>query len=130
MVGPKSKLVGLSTSLGGKLVTVTTAARTRVLVPTGPLTVRVTVLVPGPAYTCISVVPAMLVVAPSPKSQNRLPIVPMEVSVKLTVSGQKPRVGLALKSATGTTAPLPATRLVELPPLLEKIRSSLKLPSA
>src|SRR5207247_108859 len=62
-------------------------------------------------------VAVVLVVIPSPKSQNRLVIVPLELSVKLTVSGQKPLVGLALKRASGTKAPLPMSVLVLLPAL-------------
>src|SRR5439155_1017958 len=60
----------------------------------------------------------VFVVEPSPKSQNRLVIVPLELSVKLTVSGQKPLVGCALKLARGTKAPLPMTALVLLPAVL------------
>src|SRR5215471_10658432 len=58
-----------------------------------------------------------------------LVMVPVELLIKLTVSGQKPLVGLALKPATGTKAPLPLRRFVGLPPLLVKMRSFVKLPS-
>src|SRR6266850_1013657 len=57
-------------------------------------------------------------------------MVPVELLTKLTVNGQKPLVGLPLNPATGTKAPLPLTRFVELPPLLVNRRSLLKLPSA
>src|SRR6266702_3089566 len=57
----------------------------------------------------------MLVVVPLPKSQNRLVMVPVELSVKETVSGLTPLVGLAVKLATGTIAPVPRTTLVKLP---------------
>src|SRR6266478_479148 len=71
---------------------------------------------------------AVLVVVPSPKSQNRLVMVPVEVSVKLTVSGFSPEVGLAVKFATGKSAPVPRTELVLLPSLpLVKTMTLLKL---
>ncbi len=54
----------------------------------------------------------------SPKSQNQLVMVPLELSVKLTVSGLRPLVGLPLKLAIGTTAPVPVSPLVLLPALL------------
>src|SRR5216684_7906323 len=44
-------------------------------------------------------------------------MVPVELSVKLTVSGLSPLVGLPLKLATGTFAPVPVRALVLLPPL-------------
>src|SRR6266404_3445292 len=53
----------------------------------------------------------------SPKSQNRLVMVPLELSVKLTVSGLRPLVGLPLKLAPGVTAPIPVSALVLLPAL-------------
>src|SRR5947209_6646349 len=59
----------------------------------------------------------VLVVELSPKSQNRLVMVPVELSVKLTVSGSRPLVGLPLKLATGTNAPVPIRVLVLLPSL-------------
>src|SRR6266702_1542374 len=66
---------------------------------------------------CEKVVAVVLVVELSPKSQNRLVMVPLELSVKLTVSGLSPLVGLPLKLAAGSTAPVPVSALV-LPPLL------------
>src|SRR5208282_608357 len=42
-----------------------------------------------------------LVVAPSPKLQNRLLIGPVELSVNVTVNGAAPLVGLPLKMAIG-----------------------------
>src|SRR6266446_2104215 len=60
----------------------------------------------------------VLVVELSPKSQNRLVMVPVELSVKLTVSGLRPLVGLPLKPAVGATAPVPVRALVLLPALL------------
>src|SRR6267378_2725216 len=72
----------------------------------------------------------VLVVEPSPKSQKRLVIVPVEVSVKLTVNGLRPLVGLPVKAATGTTAPVPVTVLVALPALsVVKITLLLKVPA-
>src|SRR5258708_34418291 len=44
-------------------------------------------------------------------------MVPVELSVKLTVSGLRPLVGLPLKLATGATAPVPVRALVLLPSL-------------
>ncbi len=66
----------------------------------------------------------VLVIVPSPKSQNRLVIVPVEVSVKETVSGLRPTVGMELKGATGTNAPVPVTGFVLLPssPLVKTTR--------
>ncbi len=61
-----------------------------------------------------------MVVVPSPRSQKRLVMVPRELSVKLTVKGKKPTVGLAPKLAVGTSAPEPVTTLVLPPPLLVK----------
>src|ERR1041385_7062408 len=46
----------------------------------------------------------ILVVPPSPKSQNRFVMKPVEVSVKVTVSGSPPLVGLAVKPADGGNA--------------------------
>src|SRR6266704_378304 len=66
---------------------------------------------------CEKVVAVVLVVELSPKSQNRLVMVPLELSVKLTVSGLSPLVGLPLKLAAGATAPVPVSALVLLPSL-------------
>src|SRR6266404_3562891 len=80
---------------------------------------------------CARIVDVVLVVIPSPKSQNRFVIVPVELSVKLTVTGQKPLVGLAWKLASGIVAPVPVTVLVELPALLvRKTTLLLKTPLA
>src|ERR1035437_2070660 len=62
-------------------------------------------------------VAVVLVVFPSPKSQNRLVIVPLELSVNVTASGAAPLVGVPVKLATGTIAPVPLTVLVATPPL-------------
>src|SRR3989449_807774 len=67
---------------------------------------------------CEKVVAVVLVVELSPKSQKRLVMVPLELSVKLTVSGLSPLVGLPLKLAAGATAPVPVSALVLLPALL------------
>src|SRR6266700_3359457 len=66
---------------------------------------------------CEKVVALVLVVELSPKSQNRVVMVPLELSVKLTVSGLSPLVGLPLKLAPGATAPVPVSAFVLLPPL-------------
>jgi len=70
----------------------------------------------------------MLVVMPSPKSQNRLVIVPLDWSLKETVSGTTPLVGLPLNKAMGGSAPMPDRKLVAGPPLpLMKTTTLLKL---
>src|SRR6266852_4807225 len=74
---------------------------------------------------CEKVVAVVLVVELSPKSQNRLVMVPLELSVKVTVSGLSPLVGLPLKLAAGTAAPIPVRALVLLPPLLVVITTTL-----
>src|SRR6516225_9128811 len=68
----------------------------------------------------------VLVVVPSPKSQNRFVIVPAEKSLKATVSGISPLVGLALKLATGARAPEPLRPLVAAPPPLLTTSALLK----
>src|SRR5882724_3597146 len=57
----------------------------------------------------------MFVVELSPKSQKRFVIVPVERLVKATVSGLRPLVGVLVKAAVGTIAPVPITGLVLLP---------------
>src|SRR5712671_5265727 len=76
-----------------------------------------TVLVPANVYVCDKLVSVVLLVAPSPKFQKRLVIVPVEESVNATARGATPLVGVPEKAATGTCAPVPATVLVALPPL-------------
>src|SRR6266403_1534847 len=78
---------------------------------------------------CEKVVAVVLVVELSPKSQNRLVMVPLELSVKLTVSGLSPLVGLPLKLAAGATAPVPVRALVLPPFLLLTTTTLLKLPA-
>src|SRR6266700_1615029 len=73
---------------------------------------------------CEKVVALVLVVELSPKSQNRLVMAPVELSVKLTVSGLSPLVGLPVKAAAGATAPVPVSALVLLPPLLVLITTT------
>ena len=68
----------------------------------------------------------MFVVVPSPKFQNRLVIVPVELSVKVTDSGLSPLVGVAVKAETGTIAPTPVTALMLPPASLEKTTALLK----
>src|SRR6266576_6280840 len=88
-----------------------------VSVPTGPIMVRVTVLVESLLYMWEKATAVVLVVVPSPKFQNRLVIVPVEVSLKLTVRGLRPDVGVAVNPATGKSAPIPKTGLVAFPSL-------------
>src|SRR5712672_280965 len=99
------------------------------LTPNDPLTVSVTVFVPRPVYTCETVVALVLVVAPSPKSQNRLVISPVELSMKLTFKGLRPLVGVAVKTAAGGAVPMPVTTLVLLPNAERNRTALLKLPA-
>src|SRR6516225_2698506 len=79
---------------------------------------------------CWIVPGSVLVTTPSPKFQKLLVMVPVEVSVKDTLKGHVPLVGLPVKFATGTAAPVPVTRLVLLPPLPVVIATVLvKLPA-
>src|SRR5258707_5925521 len=71
-----------------------------VSLPPGPVGVRLTVYEPA-ANTWLRLVKIVFVVAPSPKFQKRLVIVPVELSVKLTNKGAVPPVGVALKAAIG-----------------------------
>src|SRR5438132_995884 len=72
----------------------------------------------------------MFVVAPSPKTQDRLVMVPVEASVNVTSRGAVPLVGEPVKLATGTIAPVPVIGLVEVPAVLMKMALSLNTPSA
>ena len=65
----------------------------------------------------------------SPKLQNRFVIVPVLVSVKVTVNGVSPLVGAAVKLAEAGIAPVPITQFVESPPSPVKISSLVKTPS-
>src|SRR5262245_44845136 len=87
-----------------------------VLVPSGPLTVRLTGVVAGVLYVCDSERRVVFVTAPSPNDQKQLLIVPLERSVNDTLSGQSSLVGLAVKLAVGGTAAEPVRTLVALPP--------------
>src|SRR5271155_1889597 len=71
-----------------------------VLTPAGPLAINVTGYVPA-AYVWTTELVVTLVVLLSPKSQNQLLIVPVELSLNVTSSGAVPLVGLPMKSATG-----------------------------
>jgi hypothetical protein len=64
---------------------------------------------------CATLGAVVFVVEVSPKSQNRLVIVPVELSVNVTDNGASPLIGLPLNVATGTIAPVPVTVLVESP---------------
>ena len=56
-------------------------------------------------------------------------MVPVELSVKVTIKGHGPLVGLPVKAASGTCAPVPVAALVWLGPLLVRNeRRLLKLP--
>src|SRR5438309_513068 len=55
-------------------------------------------------------------------------MVPIDVSLKLTVSGRTPLVGLPVKLAAGTTAPAPLIRLLLLPAVVVKTTVLVKLP--
>src|SRR5690349_16183899 len=56
-------------------------------------------------------------------------MVPVEISVKATVNGKVPEVGLAVKAAVGGTAPVPTTGFVKLPEALVTTTRLLKLPA-
>src|SRR5689334_3009611 len=57
-------------------------------------------------------------------------MVPVELSVKVTPNGTTPLVGDAVKSALGTTAPVPTMELVDCPPFaVVKIAVLVKSPS-
>src|SRR6266446_6883551 len=64
---------------------------------------------------------------PSPKYQARLVMVPVERSENRTVNGFRPLVGLSVKAACGSEAPVPVRTLVLLPPLLVKVSALVKL---
>src|SRR6267142_6171694 len=74
----------------------------------------------------VKLLAVVLVVTPLPKFQERLVIVPEEVSVKVTASGTGPLVGVAEKDAAGTTTwpqqtwarMLTVSRYQPVPPLL------------
>src|SRR5882672_6722400 len=73
----------------------------------------------------------MFVLVLSPKSQDRLVTVPVELSTKFTVKGAVPPVGLPVKLATRGINPLPLTVFVKLPALAVLKRTLLlKAPSA
>src|SRR5712691_7500848 len=73
---------------------------------------------------------AALVLAPSPKSQKPLVIVPVDLSVKETVNGHVPIVGLPVKFAVGGKAPAPVSRLTLPPPLAVVKTTRLVKPAA
>src|SRR6266852_9340763 len=60
---------------------------------------------------------ARVFVVKSPKYPVRLVIVPVEWSVNVTVKGFGPEIGLALKAACGSDAPMPIRLFVLLPAL-------------
>src|ERR1051325_5955979 len=71
----------------------------------------------------------VLLVEPSPKSQKRLVMVPVEVSVNVTDNCHAPLVGLAVKADAGTCAPIPVAELVRFGPLLvRKVTRLLNVP--
>ena len=53
---------------------------------------------------CEKVVAAVFVVEPSPKSQNRLVMYPVEESINIVDSGVWPTVELAVKLAAGVSS--------------------------
>src|ERR1051325_6523863 len=72
----------------------------------------------------------IFVVLPSPKFQKRLVIVPVEASLKFTINGHAPVVGLPVNPADGMNAPMPLTGLTALPPFaVLKLTLLLKLPA-
>src|SRR6266700_8151535 len=70
--------------------------------PAGPLATNITVYVPTVEYVWAkTAAAAVFVELVSPKSQNRLVIDPVEVSVKVTPKGAVPEIGTAMKLADG-----------------------------
>ena len=69
----------------------------------------------------------VLVLKPSPKSQKRFVMSPVDRSLKLRVKGFKPRVGLAEKFAESGSRPTPVTGLVLEPPSPKKMTALLEL---
>ncbi len=57
-----------------------------------------------------------VLVLPSPKSQAQEAMVPVEASVKATVRGAGPDVGVALKAALGGGVTVTVTGAVTVPP--------------
>src|SRR5437868_4223115 len=88
-----------------------------VLVPTGPVAVKVTVYDPASGKKCDTTAAVLLVIEPSPKSQKRFVIVPVDRFVKVTVNGLRPLVGPPANAAAGTSAPVPIRGLVLFPAL-------------
>jgi hypothetical protein len=93
--------VALNTATGAGTLTVIKLACTLVLEPPGPLTTNWIVFVPAPVYWCVIVVPDALAVVPSPNCHDRLVMLPVDVSVNVTVNGTVPLVGAALNDAMG-----------------------------
>src|SRR2546428_13089508 len=69
------------------------------------------------------VVESIFVAVPSPKLQARLVIVPIELSVKVTVNGAMPFVGEPVNSATGVRVVMTCA-LVAVPLLWERSGSA------
>ncbi len=82
--------------------------------PPGPLTVRLTVYVPGAAEVWVGL--CAVLVPPSPNFQAQAAMVPVEASVKATIKGAGPEVTSALKAATGGGTTVTVTGAVTVPP--------------
>jgi hypothetical protein len=74
-----------------------------VVLPPLPVTVSETGYVPGVEYVLATV--GVVAVVPSPRLQDRLVTLPVEVSVSVTASGAVPVLGVAVKLAWGTVDP-------------------------
>src|SRR5262249_10707523 len=69
----------------------------------------------------MTLVASVFVGGPSPKYQLRFVMVPVDRSVRVTVKGTSPLVGVAVKPACGSSAPIPDTIFVLLPALEVRI---------
>ena len=92
-------LVGVALKSAVGAVTVMNATFVFVFEPWALVAVNATVNVPAPVYVCEGF--CNVDVAPSPNVQAHDVGVPVDRSVKLTISGALPMVGVALKSAVG-----------------------------
>ena len=99
------------------------------MLPTGPVTLKLTLFVLALAYMWVTWDNVVFVLEPSPKFHVRFVIVPVELSLNKTDRGHEPLVGTPVKAATGTSAPVPITELVMFPSLgIVKVTKLVKLP--
>ena len=72
------------------------------LLPPEPVAVNETVKLPGVRYSCAGFCNEDE--SPSPKSQSHALILPVDKSVKLTINGASPNVGVPENSAIGASS--------------------------